>query len=93
MTNGLESDQAIDSFESARSAVAGGTAPDTAARELVSHMTRRNGCGAWTGMPPHSPAGNFSLRRTDITAPPFSPPSCHDWASRGSPSATGPAAR
>jgi len=29
---------AIDSFESARSAVTSGTAPDTAARELVSHM-------------------------------------------------------
>ena len=30
---------AIDSFESARYAVTGGTAPDAAARELVSHMT------------------------------------------------------
>src|SRR6202167_6074343 len=37
--NSEEHDMAIDSFESARSAVTGGTAPDAAPRELVSHMT------------------------------------------------------
>ena len=41
-------------------------------------------------MPPHSPARNFSLRRTGITALPFSPPRCHEWALPGIAFSDGP---
>ena len=57
-----EPDLAIDSFESARSAVSRGTAPHMAARELVAHMTPEERLWCLDGDAPHARRSRISHR-------------------------------
>ena len=84
---------AIDSFDSARSAVARGIAADVAARDLVAHMTPEERLWCLDGDAPTLAGAEFLTTADGYHRAPFSPPRCHEWACRGSPSVTDPAAR